>query len=137
MKNSMEIEVIKTSHDAEDSVGYIVTSNDKSIVYVTDTGYIKDIICHRHFCTGQPKPDRWILPICKKQPDICWENMIFHLSGQMTARPNHRSEPLHVWIYQQFRGLMFTPAMMIVRSDKSTSKGQLFLSKWYASSWAH
>ena len=34
------INVIKTSHDAVDSVGYIVSDNDKSIVYVTDTGYI-------------------------------------------------------------------------------------------------
>lgn len=34
------IEVIKTSHDTEDSVGYIINNNDKSIVYITDTGYI-------------------------------------------------------------------------------------------------
>lgn len=32
----------KTSHDTEDSVGYIFTSKDKSLVYVTDTGYIQD-----------------------------------------------------------------------------------------------
>ncbi len=36
----MDIEVIKTSHDAEDSVGYIVSNDDKSVVYITDTGYI-------------------------------------------------------------------------------------------------
>ena len=36
----LSIEVIKTSHDTEDSVGYIVNHNDKSIVYITDTGYI-------------------------------------------------------------------------------------------------
>lgn len=36
----MDIEVIKTSHDAEDSVGYIVNNDDKSVVYITDTGYI-------------------------------------------------------------------------------------------------
>ena len=34
------IEIIKTSHDTEDSVGYIINNNDKSIVYITDTGYI-------------------------------------------------------------------------------------------------
>lgn len=34
------INVIKTSHDTEDSVGYIVNNEDKSIVYITDTGYI-------------------------------------------------------------------------------------------------
>ena len=36
----MTIDVIKTSHDTEDSVGYIINSSDKSIVYITDTGYI-------------------------------------------------------------------------------------------------
>ena len=34
------VEVIKTSHDADDSVGYIVNGDGKSIVYITDTGYI-------------------------------------------------------------------------------------------------
>ena len=36
----VEIELIHTSHDAPCSVGYIITYNDKSLVYVTDTGYI-------------------------------------------------------------------------------------------------
>ena len=36
----LKIDVIKTSHDAEDSVGYIVSNNNKSVVYITDTGYI-------------------------------------------------------------------------------------------------
>ena len=30
----------KTSHDVSDSNGYVIESNEKSIVYVTDTGYI-------------------------------------------------------------------------------------------------
>lgn len=34
------VEVIKTSHDTEDSVGYIINNDNKSIVYITDTGYI-------------------------------------------------------------------------------------------------
>ena len=36
----MLIEVIKTSHDTEDSVGYIINNENKSVVYITDTGYI-------------------------------------------------------------------------------------------------
>ena len=36
----LSIEVIKTSHDTEDSVGYIINENEKSVVYITDTGYI-------------------------------------------------------------------------------------------------
>ena len=34
------IELIYTSHDTECSVGYIISSNNKSLVYITDTGYI-------------------------------------------------------------------------------------------------
>ena len=45
------IDVIKTSHDTEDSVGYIINNKDKSIVYITDTGYINkkyyDILTNR------------------------------------------------------------------------------------------
>jgi len=49
----MIIEVIKTSHDTEDSVGYIINNCDKSVVYITDTGYINrkyfDILKNRDF----------------------------------------------------------------------------------------
>ena len=38
--NDVEIELIHTSHDVPYSVGYIINHNKKSIVYVTDTGYI-------------------------------------------------------------------------------------------------
>ena len=46
------INVIKTSHDTEESVGYIVNNNNKSVVYLTDTGYINrkyfDILTNRN-----------------------------------------------------------------------------------------
>ena len=38
--NDISIELIHTSHDAPYSVGYIIEHNNKSLVYVTDTGYI-------------------------------------------------------------------------------------------------
>lgn len=45
IENEIEIEDLKiipfkTSHDVEDSNGYVIESKEKSIVYVTDTGYI-------------------------------------------------------------------------------------------------
>lgn len=40
--NDLEIDIIKTSHDASDSVAYIINKKDKSIVYITDTGYINN-----------------------------------------------------------------------------------------------
>ena len=36
----LKITAIKTSHDAEDSNGYIIEDKDSSLVYITDTGYI-------------------------------------------------------------------------------------------------
>ena len=38
--NDMHITAIKTSHDTSDSRGYVISNNDKYIVYITDTGYI-------------------------------------------------------------------------------------------------
>lgn len=38
--DSLKISIIKTSHDVEESFGYIFEENKKSIVYITDTGYI-------------------------------------------------------------------------------------------------
>lgn len=38
--DDLDVIVIKTSHDAADSNGYVFSSGGKSIVYITDTGYI-------------------------------------------------------------------------------------------------
>ncbi len=42
MIGDLEINVIKTSHDVSGSVGFIVKNEDKSLVYITDTGYINN-----------------------------------------------------------------------------------------------
>lgn len=36
----LKVTTIKTSHDADDSNGYIFSSDNKSVVHITDTGYI-------------------------------------------------------------------------------------------------
>ena len=36
----LTINIIKTSHDAKGSIGFIIKNNSKSMVYITDTGYI-------------------------------------------------------------------------------------------------
>lgn len=38
--NDIDVKIIKTSHDAPDSNGYILENQKKSVVYITDTGYI-------------------------------------------------------------------------------------------------
>ena len=36
----LTVNVIKTSHDAEESIGFVLTNNNSSMVYITDTGDI-------------------------------------------------------------------------------------------------
>lgn len=36
----LTVNAIKTSHDAEESIGFVLTNNNSSMVYITDTGYI-------------------------------------------------------------------------------------------------
>lgn len=38
--NDLRINIIKTSHDAGEQMGFIIKNNNKSLVYITDTGYI-------------------------------------------------------------------------------------------------
>lgn len=38
--DDLSLNVIKTSHDASDSVGFVFETNSSSLVYITDTGYI-------------------------------------------------------------------------------------------------
>ena len=40
--DDVEINIIKTSHDAPGSIGFIIKNYDKSCVYITDTGYINN-----------------------------------------------------------------------------------------------
>ena len=45
--NDINIELIHTSHDAPVSNGFIITDDDKSLVYITDTGYINRKILNK------------------------------------------------------------------------------------------
>ena len=40
--NDLFFKMISTSHDVTDSLGYIIEGNNKSVVYITDTGYINN-----------------------------------------------------------------------------------------------
>lgn len=54
--NDVKIELIHTSHDAPCSVGFIIEYNDKSMVYVTDTGYI-----NRKYLNKMTKKDLYVI----------------------------------------------------------------------------
>ncbi|MDD5888179.1 MAG: MBL fold metallo-hydrolase [bacterium] len=54
--NDLNVELIHTSHDAPSSVGYIFSYQNKSLVYVTDTGYI-----NRRYLAKMTEKDAYII----------------------------------------------------------------------------
>ena len=54
--NDLNIELIHTSHDAPSSVGFIFSYQGKSLVYVTDTGYI-----NRKYLAKMVEKDAYII----------------------------------------------------------------------------
>ena len=40
--NDIEVNIIKTSHDDPASIGFVIKNDNKSCVYITDTGYINN-----------------------------------------------------------------------------------------------
>ena len=88
----VEIELIHTSHDAPCSVGYIIKYNDKSLVYVTDTGYI-----NRKYLAKMTEKDIYIMEANHDEvmlmdgpyPRFLKERVISdkgHLSNKTTAK---------------------------------------------------
>ena len=63
--DDLTVNVIKTSHDAEESIGFVLTNNNSSMVYITDTGYINQKYfkkCEVYFIMGSDnfeKMSKW------------------------------------------------------------------------------
>ncbi len=90
--NDIEIELIHTSHDAPYSVGYIIKYEDKSLVYVTDTGYInrkylKKMINHNIYIIESNHDE--VMLMDGPYPRFLKERVISdqgHLSNKTTAK---------------------------------------------------
>ena len=59
--DNLKISIIKTSHDAADSNGYIFEDENASLVYITDTGYI-NIKNHKKLSNK----NLYVFPLCSK-----------------------------------------------------------------------
>ncbi len=90
--NDVDIELIHTSHDAPYSVGFIIKYEDKSLVYVTDTGYInrkylKKMINHNIYIIESNHDE--IMLMDGPYPRFLKERVISdqgHLSNKTTAK---------------------------------------------------
>lgn len=84
---------IPTSHDAKDSRGYILESNDKSMVYMTDTGYINekydDLLRNRNIYVMESNHDIELLMNNEHYPHYLKMRILGdegHLSNEDSAR---------------------------------------------------
>ncbi len=89
--NDTEITLIRTSHDTACSVGYIITYEDKSLVYITDTGYINrkyfDILSNKKIYLIESNHDEEMLRNGPYPPFLKARVLSDHghLSNKMTA----------------------------------------------------
>lgn len=89
--DSLLVEVIKTSHDASDSVGFIFEEDNTSLVYITDTGYInikyKEILSNKNMYIMESNHDIETLMNGRYRYDLKMRILsdIGHLSNESTA----------------------------------------------------
>ncbi len=84
---NLKIIPFKTSHDVADSNGYVIESKDKSIVYVTDTGYINvknyDLLKNRDLYVFESNHDINLLMENSKYP--------YHIKQRILGDKGHLS----------------------------------------------
>lgn len=116
------IKVIKTSHDASDSNGYIVEYNDKSVVYMTDTGYIKD--------KNHEKLSNHSVYIMESNHDIAKlmdGNYPYHLKQRILSDSGHLSNKDSAFYLSKFIGDK-TQAIFLAHLSEENNDPELALS---------
>ena len=97
--DDITVDVIKTSHDVKGSVGFIIKNKDKSLVYITDTGYINN----RYF----EKLSNHNLYIMESNHDIEMlmnGNYPFHLKKRILSDKGHLSNSDCAYYLSEFIG---------------------------------
>lgn len=97
--DDIDVDIIKTSHDVKGSVGFIISSDNKSVVYITDTGYINN----RYF----EKLQNHNLYIMESNHDI--EMLMngkypFHLKQRILGNKGHLSNEDSAYYLSEFIG---------------------------------
>ena len=95
----IEINLIKTSHDALGSIGFIVKSYDKSLVYITDTGYINnkyfEVLKNHHLYVMESNHDVKML---------MEGNYPYHLKRRILGNKGHLSNDDAAYYLSEFVG---------------------------------
>ena len=113
--DDITVDVIKTSHDVKGSVGFIIKNKDKSLVYITDTGYINN----RYF----EKLSNHNLYIMESNHDV--EMLMngrypFHLKKRILSDKGHLSNSDCAYYLSEFIGDKTNTIILAHLSDNNT-----------------
>lgn len=97
--NGITINAIKTSHDAKGSVGFILKSEDKSVVYITDTGYINN----KYFSMLR-NHDLYIMESNHDVTMLMQGNYPYHLKKRILGNKGHLSNDDAAYYLSEFIG---------------------------------
>ena len=95
----LDVEVIKTSHDVKGSVGFIVRGDGKSLVYITDTGYINN----RYF-NKLMNHNLYVLESNHDPKMLMDGNYPFHLKQRILSDKGHLSNNDSAYYLSNFIG---------------------------------
>jgi len=95
----MNIDVLRTSHDAPDSVGYVLHNDGKSVVYITDTGYI-----NQKYFSMLSNADAYILESNHDVEMLSNGKYPFHLRQRILSDKGHISNYDCAWYLSLFWG---------------------------------
>ena len=93
------IDVLRTSHDAPDSVGYVIHADGKSIVYITDTGYI-----NKKYYSMLSNANAYIMESNHDIEMLSNGRYPFHLRQRILGDKGHISNVDCSWYLSQFLG---------------------------------
>ena len=115
--NNVKIDILKTSHDAEDSNGYIITNESSSLAYITDTGYINrkyhDILSNKNYYIIESNHDVELL-MNGKYP--------YHLKQRILGDRGHLSNEACANYMTKFVGNNTRGAILIHLSEENNRK---------------
>lgn len=97
--DDLQVNIVKTSHDVSDSNGYLFTHNGKTIVYITDTGYINiknhSKLCNKNLYVIESNHDIQLLMNC---------NRPYHVKQRILGDKGHLSNKDSSYYISKFIG---------------------------------
>jgi len=114
---NINIEIIKMSHDIDDCNGYIMEYNDKSIAYITDTGYI-----NRKYFEKLKNKDIYVIESNHDVDMLMTGNRPYYIRQRILGDNGHLSNEKAALYLTKFIGEQTKKIILIHLSDDNNTK---------------